>query len=437
MALSLGIAGTAFAANPFSDVRSDHWAYTSVAKLAQAGIIEGYGDDTFRGGRNITRYEMAQMVAKAMAKVDQADANQKAMIEKLAAEFSDELENLGVRVTKLEKNADNVRVTGDMRLRYMGSQVKFKDDGEKEKTNKYELRTRLYVTGEINDNFHAVGMLENIQKLNTNGRTGEDKTEMARAYVTGKIGAVDVTAGRFCYTPVYGIFYDDDMDGITLSFGSKLKATLSYGRMTSGGSGYGLSDDIVVGANAFEDTRSVDTLGLELSRDWDKWGVKAAVYSIDSRKAEGYALDVKDLSDIDSSPIIDKNTVYELALEHRFNEDFTLWGEYLRSSKDFNATGKGGYVGRLNYKNMDVAKKGSWGVYAMYYNLPAGTTMSTTLDLPMYEPLGIKAWEIGADYALMKNVQLHLAYADGSSKSKVEDSKADAKMAYAYLHFFF
>ena len=58
---------TAFAANPFSDVSSDSWAYQSVAQLANAGIINGYPDGTFKGQNNITRYEMAQMVAKAMA----------------------------------------------------------------------------------------------------------------------------------------------------------------------------------------------------------------------------------------------------------------------------------------------------------------------------------------------------------------------------------
>lgn len=28
------------------------------------GVIEGYGDTTFQGDKNITRYEMAQMVAR-------------------------------------------------------------------------------------------------------------------------------------------------------------------------------------------------------------------------------------------------------------------------------------------------------------------------------------------------------------------------------------
>ncbi len=62
-AIVMGTAGTTFAAsNPFSDVPAGHWAYDAVAQLAQDGVIDGYGDNTFQGDKNITRYEMAQMV---------------------------------------------------------------------------------------------------------------------------------------------------------------------------------------------------------------------------------------------------------------------------------------------------------------------------------------------------------------------------------------
>ncbi|SEI83411.1 S-layer homology domain-containing protein [Propionispira arboris] len=103
-ALVVGAASTTFAAaNPFSDVPTDHWSYDAVSKLAKDGVIEGYGDGSFRGDQKITRYEMAQMVAKAMTKSDVSAAD-KAMIDKLSAEYADELNNLGVRVTNLEKN---------------------------------------------------------------------------------------------------------------------------------------------------------------------------------------------------------------------------------------------------------------------------------------------------------------------------------------------
>ena len=100
-ALSVVGVTTAFAANPFSDVTPDSWAYQSVSQLASAGIINGYPDGTFKGQKDITRFEMAQMVAKAMANQDRANAEQQAMINRLADEFSNELSNLGVRVAAL------------------------------------------------------------------------------------------------------------------------------------------------------------------------------------------------------------------------------------------------------------------------------------------------------------------------------------------------
>ena len=116
-AFVVGATSTTFAAaNPFSDVPAGHWAYNSVAKLAAEGVIEGYGDGTYRGDRNITRYEMAQMVAKAMAKNPSGAA--KADLDRLAAEFRDELDALGVRVAELEKYADKVVWQGKIEYTY-------------------------------------------------------------------------------------------------------------------------------------------------------------------------------------------------------------------------------------------------------------------------------------------------------------------------------
>ena len=52
--------------------------------MAAAGVINGYPDGTFKGQNDITRYEMAQMIAKAMANQDRANAEQQAMINRLS-----------------------------------------------------------------------------------------------------------------------------------------------------------------------------------------------------------------------------------------------------------------------------------------------------------------------------------------------------------------
>ena len=131
-----------YAANPFSDVDASSWAYQSVEQLANAGIINGYPDGTFKGSNPITRYEMAQMVAKAMANQDKANAEQQAMINRLADEFGNELNTLGVRVAKLENQVGNVKVTGNYRLRYRGSELK-NDTYAYGKHSSFDYRARV------------------------------------------------------------------------------------------------------------------------------------------------------------------------------------------------------------------------------------------------------------------------------------------------------
>ena len=138
-------AASAFAANPFVDVPSDSWAYKSVVELADAGIIQGVDGQYFQGNRNITRYEAAEMVAKAMAHMDKASVEQRALINKLADEYADELNNLGVRVSALENRVGNTRVFGDAFVRYRYQNGNKKDD------NSWDTRFRIRAQGQVND----------------------------------------------------------------------------------------------------------------------------------------------------------------------------------------------------------------------------------------------------------------------------------------------
>ena len=198
---------TAFGANPFSDVTPDSWAYQAVSQLAEAGIVNGYPDGTFKGQNNITRYEMAQMIAKAMANQDRANAEQQAMINRLADEFSNELNNLGVRVARLEDRVGNVKVTGDVRLRYLGSQEKdgkFVNDGtnmrglDYSKGSQFDVRARLQFNAKVNDRTDVVvrtttGNMElgdAFQPTSSHPSLREKPTNIHidRAYVNHKFG---------------------------------------------------------------------------------------------------------------------------------------------------------------------------------------------------------------------------------------------------------
>ena len=166
MAMALGVTASAYAANPFSDVPAGHWAYDSVAKLAAAGVVDGYADGAFDGEKLMTRYEMAQIVAKAMAKG--------ADVDKLAAEFADELDTLGVRVAKLEKKSYAVKITGQIRYGYADY------DGDIGGYHN-QLRSRLWITGSVNDDWSYTGMLQNTQDFN-NDKGDEDTMVEERNY---------------------------------------------------------------------------------------------------------------------------------------------------------------------------------------------------------------------------------------------------------------
>ena len=175
-ALVVGAASTTFAAaNPFSDVPADHWAYDAVSQLAADGVIEGYGDTTFQGDKSITRYEMAQMVAKAMAKTDVSAAD-KAMIDKLAAEFADELNNLGVRVSNLEKHADMVKWNGKLEYTY-NSPRSYNDAGVKEKDNENSLLFRLEPQAEVNDHWTVNARIDAKTNMKSDNGTVDDPDE--------------------------------------------------------------------------------------------------------------------------------------------------------------------------------------------------------------------------------------------------------------------
>lgn len=83
------------------DVPNDHWAYKSVVKLVNSGLISLYDDGTFRGREAVTRYELAEFVARILENVDSGDANASSedmdLLRRLSIEFQEELVDLAVQ----------------------------------------------------------------------------------------------------------------------------------------------------------------------------------------------------------------------------------------------------------------------------------------------------------------------------------------------------
>ena len=366
MAMALGVTASAYAANPFSDVPAGHWAYDSISKLAAAGVIEGYGDTTFGGDKLMTRYEMAQIVAKAMAK----GAN----VDKLAAEFADELDNLGVRVAKLENKADNVKITGQIRAHYEGSD----NDGFHDENSK--LRTRLWITGQVNEDWSYTGMIQNEQDFLND--TGDETTNFQRAFVNGRVGGVKVEAGRNNVSLLGGEVYSTRGDRLKLTYGKDITLAVEGGKMSNG------STCVAEEYYAATLAGKVGKLGLELTYvDYDD--------------------DVK---------LNDDNNIWALAANYRFDQDWAVRAAYLKGDVDDKAVtdGDDGYYVGVNYKGAKAAKAGTWGLYATYYDLAASTYISNGWESSIANDLraagGYDGWKVGGNLTLAKNIVAAVEY---------------------------
>ena len=431
MAMALGVTASAYAANPFSDVPAGHWAYDSISKLAAAGVIDGYGDGTFGGDKLMTRYEMAQIVAKAMAK----GAN----VDKLAAEFADELDNLGVRVANLEKKADNVKITGELRFRYvdqdgaMYKKIVPAGDGVSgvlgnDSNHAADIRSRIWINGMINDDWIYTGMLQNVQNLNNN--TGDENTSFQRAYVDGKLGGMAVRAGRYNLVIADGNIYDTRADGLELSYGNKLKLKGFAGKAT---------DDITV--VPYMATNGDNTFAADITNGGKYWGLAVEGELAKGLKATAGYTQFKDMGtgfaeSLNAPPVfygktdID-NGIWHAGLSYDIGH-FNLSAMYLKgdlSADKYNNIGNidiskaidqylddDGYVIGLSYKGAKAEDAGSWGAWAKYYDQGAQTYVAHTTDANTFGMTGFKGFGVGANYTLAKNIVANVAYYNTESK---------------------
>ena len=184
-----GAAMTASAANPFSDVESNSWAYEAVASLSDRNIIEGYPDGTFRGNKHITRYELAQTTARLLAKKDSLTAEQQSIVDKLSREYANDLSNLGVRISELEKKTGKTFLITELRVQGID---RYDNIFTEKKEKHYELgaRVRLNTITRVNDRSTLYGQLETF--ISMNGREMFDPNK----YTYHKDGSMHVAGGH-------------------------------------------------------------------------------------------------------------------------------------------------------------------------------------------------------------------------------------------------
>ena len=375
-ALTAGV--SAYAANPFSDVSPDDWAYQAVSDLSDQGVVEGYPDGTFKGERNMTRYELAQVIARLMAREDQLNAEQKATLDKLAGEYADELANLGVRVSNLEKKVGNISWFGDARMRW--KEKGYNTDGSR-KADGWDGRMRINAKAQVNDSTYVRGRFTS----NMNFKDDADaNTKMDVLFVHHQFGdKVGMNLGRnFLTLGQTGMYYDDFFDGTQLFIGdSKLTLEAGYGRMNTWINDYGQKKDDTVYARLYGQTGRIG-------------------YDAEYIKTVGAA-------------DADKKSIWGAGLTVGVTDAVDIFGDFYKNTEP-----KGDpqmWTAGLGFGHYNLKKPGTFRVAAQYVRNEAGAYFggSTYTAFPASSLLNVdsKFWLANADVVLAKNVRLHGEYA--------------------------
>ena len=271
--LAAFFAATAFtvsAANPFADVDTSSWAYQAVCQLSDQGVVDGYPDGTFKGDKNVSRYELAQIIARLMAKEESLNDSQKAAVRKLSAEYAGELQSLGVRVKELEKKTGNLSNITEIRVQDVPRYDNVYKDN-KSSHDELSLRVRLNTMANVNDRSTVYSQLETTMGMNgstpfnpnrqdwssressdsdkTRNGYGDGDFHMNRLWATYHFGKKQDTSklpfgpsknligiGQFpVKMGVTGYTYDGQFKGAFISFGDYRQGgrfTIAHGRAT-------------------------------------------------------------------------------------------------------------------------------------------------------------------------------------------------------------
>ena len=375
------------------------------ATCAFAGIIQGVDGQYFQGNRNITRYEAAEMVAKAMAHMDKASVEQRALINKLADEYADELNNLGVRVSALENRVGNVKLTGDARVRYIHQDSDDKGKGEVKNDNSWSYRVRVRANAQVNDRTKVVYGVStnNVSFADNSTADNSDKNNIFtdRAYVDYNFGGNnwDLKVGRDEYDMgggrAYGFLYGDNFDGAQLKYSNdKFAATAGYGKFKEGVMG---GDNGVVGS--YEATKT-------------GYGELEGFFG--GGRAAGSAIGVyyNDFSGNKSFNFDDAWGAYGSLNLGKWNA-LANYEKY--NSENSKADDPEVWVGKITYNKANFATPKSWDAWVEYLNADNGFGDATHDFIGSTQSWrngnllnNVKSWGVGADYTFAKNAQFQV-----------------------------
>lgn len=449
-AIIMSTAGVVSAAsNPFSDVPADSWAYDAVATLSADGVIDGYPDGTYKGNNTMTRFEMAQIVARAMAKTD-IDKADKALVDKLAAEFAEELDNLGVRVADLEKKSDNVQFSGTARLRYDDGGINATNTKANNDDTASHSHIEYWIKGKVNDDWTAIGQIETEFNNETGSITaynGNDH-QVNKVYVEGPLFGGTLKAGRYGEFSSYGRIIDTEISGAEWTWGDPnegLSGALTYGRLKHERNMAGTTFNYGQKLNS-EGKYEPNDMGISLGRGDDAGAYTSArlKYNFSPVTAMGVTYGHLDHITMEDNMYNDYSDdgadMWEIGFNTSVADNLTLMAAYSKSDRDgvYDSVGDeiktDGWFSELRYKKHDIKDPGSFAIFANYRNVGALSTIDATVDYTE----NIKGWTIGFDYVPIENTTIEVFYINGSQvNATTSDGAQDVDIFRAQMEFYF
>ncbi len=444
--ISCSMTGIALAspANTFADVPVNNWAYGAVSKLIKDGIVSGYDEGRFKGDKTLTRYEMAVIIANAITKEEKADTDQKAVIEKLAAEYSNELNYLGVRVTNKESKASNIKIDGYLRLRYEGTPEGSNLNNtatNKSSESAFKTRARINLAAPLDTDWMFKGRIE----FNASDTKTYDagSTNFAQAYIQGKgLGLDLIQLGR---VPIYL-----GADGLVANI--------------KGDNTKGAPEAIVLGKN-FKDVKFFTGVG----KAWAKNAAMTKAYTgKDTTQTDNiffaqvtvpfYNNKLTVTADYLEDNTFDVIKTSSIGVKYTGIENININGEYGKNKAgNLFAVAPGtssakAYVANIKFRGADKMKVGTWGTWVGYRKFESGFDPFSWTDVDLTSQIaqaemsnsttsgyGIKGAEFGVEYTPFKNSIVTLVYKDFSTNSKVTDTgyHADKKGIVAQIESWF
>ena len=418
-ALTAGV--SAYAANPFSDVSTDHWAYQAVADLSAQGVVEGYPNGTFQGEKHITRYEVAQIVARLLAQESQLNAQQKATVEKLAAEYADELNNLGVRVSNLENKVGNVTWSGDARVKFerkvkMDKNVDRGVPADVAKEDAYTGRVRLNLAAQANPQVTVKAQLEAKMDFQKNGEDDFGTIKVKKLHAEyAPVAGLTIDAGRTDATLGNGAFYDSDFSGVVASYDmGKFDVQAGYGRFVDAA-----AKGFKVKAAA---ANKADVAGkFNFKENGEAWFAQGHAKVMDKVTLGAfYTHFAKDVATEDATEFAGVNANVQLT------DALSLDGEYVRSLNLVKDADHKSHLWTAG-ATYDFGKA-TLGVH--YYDVERGAQVGGTgaeFDGIFNNADGARFWVASAEVAVAKDVSLKANYSFDAKSQKVADTAAAGK----------